>query len=176
MSKIINVFAGPGAGKSMFCMELLAEMKKVGVNKGFTSEYVSEAAKKYVWTESPIMDGSEIHQTILLGEQLHKLERLNGNVDYIISDSPLILNALYNKELTYGYEEMIVRMFKKYDTCNLFLERDLSVPYETAGRLQTLEGAIEIDKKIKRFLQRHNIRYQNTNYDPKGVIKKIIKY
>lgn len=173
MSKIINIFSGPGAGKSMFCMEFLAEMKKIGCNKRFTCEYVSEAAKEYVWTESPLMDGSEKHQLILLGEQLHKLERLNGNVDYIITDSPLILNALYNKECSFGFEEMIVRVMRTYNTKNYFLKRDLSVPYETAGRLQTLDEAIETDKKLKRLLERHNISYQEIDYSPKELAKII---
>lgn len=176
MSTIINIFAGPGAGKSMFCMELLAEMKKIGCNKegfSFTCEYVSEAAKEYVWTESPLMDGSEKHQLILLGEQLHKLERLNKNVDYIITDSPILLNALYNKECNYAFEEMIVRVMRTYNTRNYFLKRDLSVPYETAGRLQTLEEAIETDKKLKRLLKRHNISYQEIDYSPKELAKII---
>lgn len=173
MSKLINVYAGPGAGKSMFCMELLAELKKIGCNKGFSAEYVSEAAKEYVWTDSPIMDGTEKHQLILLGEQLHKLERLNGNVDFIITDSPIILNALYNKECTYGFEEMIIRLSRTYDSYNLFLERDLSVPYETAGRLQDLEGAQELDRKLKRILSKHGIPFKTVGYAPKEIAKKI---
>lgn len=173
MSKIINIFAGPGAGKSMFCMETLAELKKLGCVKGFTAEYVSEAAKEYVWTGSPIMDGSEVHQLILLGEQLHKIERLNNNVDLIISDSPLLLNILYNKELKYSYEEMVLRVFKKYNSKNYFLNRDLTVPYETAGRLQTLEQAIAADKKIKRLLSKHSIPFKEIDYSPKEVAEEI---
>ena len=175
MSKIINIFAGPGAGKSMFCMELLAEMKKIGCNKGFTAEYVSEAAKEYVWTDSPLMSGSEKHQLILLGEQLHKLERLNGNVDFIITDSPLVLNALYNKECTYDFEKMVVRLMRTYDMDNYFLKRDLSVPYETAGRLQSLEDAIKIDERLKKILRRHRLPYKEIDYLPKEVAKEIIE-
>ena len=174
MSKIINVFAGPGAGKSMFCMELLAEMKKLGCRSGFTCEYVSEAAKEYVWTDSPLMDGSEKHQLILLGEQLHKLERLNGNVDYIITDSPILLNALYNKQCIQEYEKMVVRLMRTFKNKNYFLKRDLSVPYETAGRLQTLEDAQRIDKRLKRLLVRNSIPFKEIEYTPKELARKLI--
>lgn len=174
-TKIINIFAGPGAGKSMFCMELLAELKKLGCVKGFTAEYVSEAAKEYVWTDSPLMDGSEKHQLILLGEQLHKLERLNGNVNYVITDSPLLLNALYNKQCNCAFEKMVTRLMGTYSNYNLFLNRDLSKPYESAGRLQTLDEAIKKDKELRRALCRNYIRFKDIDYRPKEVAKLIVR-
>lgn len=173
-TKIINIFGGPGSGKSIFCMELLSNMKKLNTNKPFTVEYVSEAAKNYVWTNSKIINGSEKNQTILLGEQLHKLEILNNNIDFIITDSPLFLNALYNKECTYEYEQIIARITNTYDNINYFLIRNLSVPYESAGRLQTLEQAIQIDKNLEHLLDKHKINYTKIHYDPITIAKKII--
>lgn len=173
-TRVINIFGGPGTGKSMFCMELLAEMKKLGCKKGFSAEYVSEAAKEYVWTSSPLMDGSEKHQLILLGEQLHKLERLNGNVDYIITDSPILFNALYNKECKAEYETLIVRIMRTFNNTNLFLKRDLSVPYESAGRLQNLEEAMKIDKRLKRLLSRNSIPFKEIKYQPQEIAKSIV--
>lgn len=173
-TKIINIFGGPGSGKSIFCMELLSTMKKLNTDKPFTVEYVSEAAKNYVWTNSKIMDGSEKNQTILLGEQLHRLENLNTNVDFIVTDSPIFLNALYNKECTWEYEEIISRIMSTYDNINYFLIRDLNVPYESAGRLQTLEEAIQIDENLERILDRHGIKYAKINYDPIATANEII--
>lgn len=47
MTMYVNLFGGPGAGKSTTAASLFAEMKKLGKNV----ELVTEVAKDFVWEE-----------------------------------------------------------------------------------------------------------------------------
>jgi len=47
MTKYINIFGGPGAGKSTTAALLFAEMK----SGGFKVELVTEVAKDFVWED-----------------------------------------------------------------------------------------------------------------------------
>ena len=44
-TKIVNAFAGPGAGKTTACLEIVSQLKM----RGKSAEYVPEYAKELVW-------------------------------------------------------------------------------------------------------------------------------
>ena len=89
---IINLIAGPGAGKTTCAWEIAEKLKK----QGYIAEYVSEIAKEYVWEERfDLLDGSLVHQKALLDMQKHRIDRLIGKVDFVVTDAPLVLNSLY---------------------------------------------------------------------------------
>lgn len=89
-SLVVNAFGGPGAGKSTACFHIVEELKKMG----YVTEYVSEYAKDLVWDENfQLLVGTEVHQLEILKEQLHRLDRLYGKVDFIVTDASILLNA-----------------------------------------------------------------------------------
>ena len=45
---VVNLFAGPGAGKTSCAWEIASELKK----RGIVTEYVPEYAKELVWDEN----------------------------------------------------------------------------------------------------------------------------
>lgn len=54
-TKIVNAFAGPGAGKTTACLEIVSQLKM----RGKSAEYVPEYAKELVWDErTQLLDGS----------------------------------------------------------------------------------------------------------------------
>ena len=92
---VVNLIAGPGAGKTTCAWEIAEKLKK----QGYVAEYVSEVAKEYVWDERyDLLDGSFEHQKSLFDEQKHRIDRLIGKVDFVVTDSPLILNSVYLAE------------------------------------------------------------------------------
>ena len=153
---VINLFAGPGAGKSTVMGGVFYELKR----RGYSCEMTPEYAKDKVYGEN----WRDMENQIYLGaKQYHKLFRLRGKVDFAISDSPLPLSIYYDKTKNMNFRALIMDCFKEFDNLNFFIERDLSIPYETGGRLQTLEESIEIDKEIKSILVASSIPYISVN-------------
>ena len=63
---IVNLFAGPGAGKTTCAWEIASELKK----RNIQAEYVPEYAKELVWDEKrELLDGSLKNQRKLFQEQ-----------------------------------------------------------------------------------------------------------
>jgi|GEM_PF-490326 len=172
---IVNAFAGPGAGKSTSAWEIAAELKK----KGLVVEYVPEYAKELVWDENfTLLDQTYDHQMQVYQEQKHRIDRLMGKVDVIVTDSPIIMSVNYIShetnapEQVEAYNQMAINDFKNYHTFNYFIERGSS--YEQEGRIQTLEESKEIDKNIKSFLHENNIYFGSYNHKTLPVIVKNV--
>lgn len=164
-SLVINAFGGPGAGKSTACFHIVEELKKLG----YVVEYVSEYAKDLVWEENyELLDGSEEHQLEILKEQLHRIDRLYGKVDFIVTDASILLNAVYNKELTPEYEEMLEHLNAQYDNFNFLVQRDGK--FEEEGRIHSYEESIAKDKEVGQMMQRYNLFYGVYNHGTLDVI------
>ena len=89
---IVNLFAGTGAGKTTCAWEIASELKK----RNIQAEYVPEYAKELVWDEKrELLDGSLKNQRKLFQEQNHRLARLIGKVDVVVTDAPILLNQVY---------------------------------------------------------------------------------
>ena len=89
MTKVINFYGGPSAGKSTMAAQLFGIMK----SKRLNVEMVPEFAKDLTWKKSGCLDD----QVYVFANQNHALYTLLGQVDYIITDSPLILGLHYAK-------------------------------------------------------------------------------
>jgi len=137
---VINFFGGPGSGKSTQSAGLFHMMKLHGHN----CEYVTEFAKDLVWEGNlkPLTN-----QNYIFASQEQKLSRLKDVVDYAITDSPLLLSLIY-KDNNYfqEFENFVRAVNNSYRNCNVFIKRHEN--YSQVGRLQNIEEALEIDKKI----------------------------
>jgi hypothetical protein len=162
MAIVINLFAGPGVGKSTTAARIFSELKLKGVN----CEMALEFAKDKVWEESfKTMDD----QIYIFGKQFHKIWRLKDKVDVIICDSPLPISIVYDKENSQAFHQLIMEQFDKFNNYNFLLER--SGEYQESGRLQTEEEAKEVDKVVKKVLDENNIIYTTLPID--GAAKHI---
>lgn len=172
--KVINFFGGPGAGKTTLAAMTFVELKKWGVN----AELVSEYAKQLVYDGR--MSILEEDQVYVLAKQNRKLMELKGSgmVDYAVSDSPLLLSSVYNREyaMTIGsdvLDPLVMAMDAQYDDVNFLIRRDPKMGYLQEGRIQSLEEAKEIDAKIEAFLEENNVPYHAVDYNDKTVDKVI---
>lgn len=157
---VINAFAGPGAGKTTSCLEVAEKLKK----QGFVTEYVQEYAKELVYDNNLIMlDGHYEHQFAILNEQMKRINRLYGKVDFIVTDSPILLNNTYlnedkNTEVYSAYSDSVNKLYGLYNNFNYFVERDTSV-FEKEGRIHNLEQSIAIDNELKNMLHNNQIDF-----------------
>lgn len=157
---VINAFAGPGAGKTTSCLEVAEKLKK----QGFVTEYVQEYAKELVYDNNLIMlDGHYEHQFAILNEQMKRINRLYGKVDFIVTDSPILLNNTYlnedkNTEVYSAYSDSVNKLYGLYNNFNYFVECDTSV-FEKEGRIHNLEQSIAIDNELKNMLHNNQIDF-----------------
>lgn len=158
---VINGYGGPGAGKSTACMEITAALKK----EGYNAEYVQEYAKELVYEKDmEMLDGSPEHQYEILKEQTRRMDRLYDQVDFIVTDSPVMLNTIYNKQLTPEYESLVNELQGEYINYSFFMERDVS-NFEEEGRIHNLTESIEKDNEIKDMLQKNEIKYKTYDHE-----------
>lgn len=158
---VINGYGGPGAGKSTACLEITAALKK----EGYNAEYVQEYAKELVYEKDmEMLDGSPEHQYEILKEQTRRMDRLYDQVDFIVTDSPVMLNTIYNKQLTPEYESLVNELQEEYINYSFFMERDAS-NFEEEGRIHNLTESIEKDNEIKDMLQKNEIKYKTYNHE-----------
>lgn len=155
---VINAFAGPGAGKTTSCLEIAEKLKK----QGFVTEYVQEYAKELVYDNHlTMLDGHYEHQFAILNEQMKRINRLYGKVDFIVTDSPILLNNTYlnedkNTKVYSAYTDCVNKLYGLYNNFNYFVERDTSA-FEKEGRIHNLEQSIAIDNELKNMLHDNQI-------------------
>lgn len=147
---IINLIAGPCAGKSTIASGIFYKLKMKGVDCEQSLEY----AKDRVWEESYSTMNDQIY---MFGKQYHRVWRLNHKVKVVISDSPLILSIYYAKFNSNYFEDFVVEQFNNFHNITYFIERDTE--YNPNGRVHTIEQAKDADKKLKDILEKHNIEY-----------------
>lgn len=144
-TKIINLYGAPGAGKSTLAAGLFYDMK----SQGISVELVTEYAKDIVWSESTTVLKDQI---FVFAQQHHRIHRLQGKVDYVITDSPILLSCVYNNMNSENQKlnELIIDTYKRYDNINFFVQR--SKEYVCNGRMQNEVESDAIACKIVDFL------------------------
>jgi 2-phosphoglycerate kinase len=161
MSKIVNLFGGPGIGKSSIANGLTYKLKK----KHITCDNPYEFPKVLAWDEnhSAIKD-----QLYVLANQHRGIVKSFGKVDYIILDSPIILSLVYRsvyKGLEYpatlygdSFDKMVLDIHNQYDTLNILLKRT-DGGFNEKERYQTIDESKMLDEEIEKTLTTHNIPY-----------------
>lgn len=156
---VVNLFAGPGAGKSTGAAYIFSKLKM----DGYDCEYVSEFAKDKVWENNGEVFKSQFYIT---GKQVFKIKRCYGKVDIIVTDSPIAIGAQYVNDSEVMLGHAILEEFSKYNNLNLFINRVKK--YNPNGRNQTESEAKEIDERMKTWLQSHNIPFETIDGNEEG--------
>lgn len=164
--KIVNLFAGPGTGKSTTCAALFAELKYRGHNTEMVLEYAKDAA----WERR----GHKVFQAqeYIFGKQHFRMSRVAEEVDFAITDSPIFLSIVYSKPGYIPSLPLVIReAYDQYDNLNIFLKRNK--PYNPKGRLQNEEEARQKDLEILAVLDNQGVPYHILDFD-RGNVEQII--
>jgi hypothetical protein len=155
---LVNLFAGPGAGKSSIAFDLMGKLKWSGVDCEFASEY----AKDLVWEKR---DKTFEDQIYIFGKQFHRISRLLGEVEVIVTDSPLLLTVVYGEKWP-ALCQLAFDEHNKLTNLNIFVNRKKK--YNPNGRIHTNEESQEIDVKVKTLLEINQYDYSVVDGDPAG--------
>jgi hypothetical protein len=173
---VINIIGGPGIGKTTISALLFANLKI----KGYICEYVQEFAKKLVW----LKDYDTLNNQFFVSrEQYTLLKQIDGHVDFLITDGPLIHGIYYNKynkdnnSNVDKVEKFIINSIDKFKNINIVLDR-VDRDYEKEGRIQTEEEAKDIDVILKHILRTNNYSFSSFPAEPdeiENIVSEIIK-
>lgn len=175
MTKVINLLGGSGIGKSTTAAGLFYKMKLNGMNVELVREYV----KQWAWDGIQV---GEYDQVYLFGKQAKYESKLYGKVDYIITDSPLLLNPVYESFYSLNgtsVTEPSVKLFLKQakdqgvEHINILLKRQKK--YDPRGRYQTEAEAKEVDRFLERKLHDWGINYITIEVSDEERVEAIIK-
>lgn len=166
-STVIGMYGGPGCGKSTTAARLFAELKV----RGFECELATEYAKDLFYAERHKDFGNQFY---ILAKQYHRLWSLNGKVDFIITDSPIFLNYVYQTP----NEHMVHVMKKMYDEFyNLNFVIDRTKQFNQNGRFQSEQESIAIDAKIILLMNKLELPYYKIeSHDIEPILKVIDEY
>lgn len=147
---VINLFGVPGAGKSTGAAYIFSQLKMHGIN----AELITEFAKDKVWESN-----EEVfkNQAYIFGKQSFKMSRCKNKVDVIITDSPLLLSAFYNKDEILGedFNKVVNNVFQSYNNRNYLILR--TKPYNPIGRNQTQEESDALAEPMKKLLLKYHV-------------------
>lgn len=149
MIRRINLYAGPGVGKSTLAAGIFYKLK----TKDIKIEILTEVAKCWAYEGRQIKLSSD--QLMMFCKQKRKEELyLNNGSDLIVTDSPILLSSVYARLLgvTDDIEAMLISesaFEKKFPSLNIFLVKNrVKEEYQNEGRYQTFEEAVALDYKI----------------------------
>lgn len=156
----INLWGGPGAGKSTMAAYLYREMKVIQYNV----EYSQEVFKPWAYQKKKPKGYDDL---LLFAQQLYAEEiYLRHGVDYVVTDCPPLMCCVYNKLRRVPYWNDLVKIAVgyegKYKSLNIFVRR--LEGYQDRERIHALEDAAKIDQMmLTDYLRPYNLEYQSFN-------------
>lgn len=138
---VVNLVGGPCSGKSTTAAGLFALMKLQTIKQ---VELVTEVIKDYVYDENKEAMNDQI---LITAQQNHRLKRLQGKVDFVISDASLLNGVVYNEfynDIENISTSLSQTLFHQYENVVFYLPRKQK--YDQYGRSQSEDEAKQIDE------------------------------
>ncbi len=166
---IVNLFGGPGIGKSRVALELTGRLK----SQGFDAEYVDEWIKEAAWLGYHDLFNQP---DVIAANQRRKLETVKQHCTIVVTDCPLILTVPYAKYNVKkwpheSFSAMVTTLFNQYNNYNVWLERNPTI-FKQTGRRETLSDATKLDSLIKEFID-NNVKIDISCKNDSAVIETI---
>jgi len=148
---VVNAFGGPNSGKSKMTSAIFSELKEWGVS----CEIAAEFAKDLVWEERKKTFEDQIY---IFGKQFHRIFRLLGKVNVVLTDSPLLFTPIYDAQRRSSLEKLAMEEYSRMWNYNIFFKR--TQPYNPVGRNHTEDEAKQVDCDILNMLDINHYPYE----------------
>ena len=168
----INLYGGPSCGKSTLSTLLFAELKLRTLN----TELVREFAKELVYQDYDMHNLREADRIFILAEQMRRESILHGKVDYLITDSPVMIAAYYyNKRPAIDLaKELMKNLDHSGAEFHFYILRDEDAHFEQYGRAHSEDESRKIDKDMIEFLRNEGMTVHVIQGNPVDRLKKIM--
>ena len=139
---------------------LFSKLKWMGIDCELAAEY----AKDLVWEKR---DKTFENQVYIFGKQHNRIFRLLGQVQVVITDSPLLLTPIYDGRKRETLKKLVFEEVNRCNNLNIFVIRRKD--YNPNGRVHTKSQADIIDETVKTFLKENDIPFVEIEGTPVGV-------
>jgi nicotinamide riboside kinase len=156
LGNVVGLLGGPGIGKSTLAANLYVELKHQHIDV----EYVNEYPKELVYQNNlrALQD-----QVYVFAHQYYKIITAAEHNKIVITDSPILLSAVYNPDTSKHFTELVIELHNKFNSLNVVLKRNPET-HSMIGRVHSLTQSISIDNRIRSILTERNIDY--LEFDP----------
>jgi hypothetical protein len=160
---LINIFGGPGIGKSTFAALLFAALKMRDASVEITTEYAKDLLRD---GRGHVLSEDQIE---VFAAQRRRHRRLLGKVNLAITDSPVLLCSIYAPaHYPQSYHDLVRWAHDEIPSVNLLLQRHAG-PYEVEGRIHSETVARAIDQAINALLERYAIPHHRVPAGRAGI-------
>lgn len=156
-TKVINIIGGPGCDKSLFSAAILLYLNL----HHKTVEHIPDFARALVWQK----DYEALkNQYNIAQQQFSMIETLDGQVQYLVTESSLPQILYYNEHYPDNICDIqktrvqILDWYKQHNNVNIVAERG-ERKYVHTGRFQDEEQAKEVDRGIRALLRREGLAF-----------------
>ena len=184
---VVNMFGGPGAGKTTAAHKVFTTLSEMGYSVQFASEKAKDYAlvlTSHTASEEEVeyarfkLNGSLDNQQDMYDEQNHRVKVCLGQCDFVVTDSPAILSCVYLREddpaKVAAFTSQAMKDFNEQFNFNMVVKR--SGEYVQEGRVQDYRQALQIDKKMDEFLADNKIYHGRYDRDKVDVaVKNMVK-
>lgn len=172
--KVINLYGGPGIGKTAVASRIASEF--LFGNKDIT--FITSSAKTL----------NSLGYKASLGDQKYiaKIQfeaMMRAGTKYIVTTGPLLqcLHYLERRSVPQEREKKQIEEFievcrDRFDNVDILLQRGNQIEYNPDDQPETLQEAKEIDEKIKGILDHSDINYEEFPVDKRIVDDQIMQY
>ncbi len=150
---VVNLFGGPGTGKSTLALGITHELKRLR----HEAQFIAEEAKYWAFYKHHI---GEPEQLEITWRQYDAERRYYEHADFIVTDSPLEICAFYSwyRNRTDDYSNIVRRLRERHphiEVLNYWIVREKE--YNPVGRYQTEEEALLVDREMQAFMAPHGL-------------------
>lgn len=142
---VINIYGAPGSGKTTLANKLIERFEQDNFKPALIREYATELIKN---NQKELLD----NQILVSKAQADNIDKALDKSNLCISESPIELGRLYNKNSSIDYEldEIIKQSNEKYTSINLFIAHDkISISsYDNTYRIHTADESVELEKEL----------------------------
>lgn len=157
-TRVINIIGGPGSAKSLFTGAVLVFLNLQ--NKSV--ELIPDYAKSLVWRK----DYESLRNQYHIAQQQHQmLELLDGQVQFLVTESSLPQSLYYNQTYPENIcdvektRRQILEWYRGFNHINILVERDPEQPYIHTGRFQDENQAKDVDKGLRALLRHEGMPF-----------------
>lgn len=155
MTRLINFFGAPGSGKTTATAEAFVKAKKKGLSAYLIQEYATELVLQGDF--ETLKDQKKV-----FAEQLRRINQVNTKMDYVMVDSPLLSNVIYQRYWTgkqdKDFEKKVLAAHNAFDSINVLLKYNPK-NYTPNGRVTSKDESFIIENQIRDLLKSSNVPF-----------------